>query len=140
VSYLLDTNVLSELVIPRPDPRVIGWLGNLDENELFISVISIAEIRRGIEMMGAGRKREWLDAWSSNDLPARFEGRTCLVDAEIAAQWAKIMARRQSIGRVIATMDAFIAATARRHGLALVTRNTTDFAALELTLINPWNS
>jgi predicted nucleic acid-binding protein len=138
VSFLLDTNVISELVAPRPDPRVIAWFNDADEDELFISVISIAEIRRGIEMMASGRKRDRLDAWTTDDLPARFEGRTLLVDPEIAAYWAKVMARRQPIGRVIATMDAFIAATALRRNLALVTRNTADFENLELTLINPW--
>jgi predicted nucleic acid-binding protein len=138
MSYLLDTNVISELIAPRPDPRVIDWFDEADEDELFMSVVSIAEIRRGIEMMAAGRKRERLEAWSSDDLPARFEGRTLLVDAEIAGRWAKVMTRRQAIGRVIATMDAFIAATALRHNLALVTRNTADFENLELALINPW--
>jgi len=139
VNYLLDTNVISELIVPRPDPRVIDWFDEADEDELFISVVSIAEIRRGIEMMASGRKRERLDAWSSDDLPARFEGRILLVDAEIAARWAKVMTRRQAIGRVIATMDVFIAATALRHVLTLVTRNTVDFENLELSLINPWS-
>ncbi len=140
MSYLLDTNVISELIAPRPNPRVINWFEDADEDELFISVVSIAEIWRGIEMVASGRKRERLDAWSSDDLPARFEGRTLLVDAEIAARWAKVMTRRQAMGRVIATMDAFIAATALRHNLALVTRNAADFENLELTLVNPSES
>ncbi len=138
MSYLLDTNVISELVTPKPDPRVTDWFDKTDEDELFISVIAIAEIRHGIEMMAVGKRRALLNAWSTNDLPIRFEGRILSVDTAIAAVWGFLSAHRKAMGRVISTMDCFIAATAKRHNLTLVTRNIVDFEALELTLFNPW--
>jgi predicted nucleic acid-binding protein len=138
VNYLIDTNVLSELVTPRPDPNVVKWIDEIDEDHLFISVVSLAEVRRGIELMAAGRRRARLEAWSNYDLPDRFDGRIILIDPAIAFAWGKLMAHRQVIGRTMATMDAFIAATASNHNLTLVTRNTSDFHDTGITLLNPW--
>jgi predicted nucleic acid-binding protein len=138
VNYLIDTNVLSELVTPRPDPNVVKWIDEIDEDHLFISVVSLAEVRRGIELMAAGRRRARLEAWSNNDLPDRFDGRIILIDPAIAFAWGKLMAHRQVTGRTMATMDAFIAATASKHNLTVVTRNTSDFHDTGITLLNPW--
>jgi predicted nucleic acid-binding protein len=138
VNYLLDTNVISELVTPKPDPSVVNWFNRTDEDQLFISVISLAEIRRGIELLATGRRRERLNAWSLNDLPARFDGRILPVDPAVAAAWGRVMAQGQAAGRSISTMDAFIAATALCYGLTLVTRNVSDFYATGITLLNPW--
>jgi predicted nucleic acid-binding protein len=138
LSLLLDTNVISELVAPRPETRVLTWFKDANEDALHISVVSIAEIRRGIEIMATGRRRELLDAWSTNDLPARFDGRVLNVDASVATAWGAVSARRKAMGRAITTMDAFIAATALCRGLTLVTRNVADFQGLGLTVLNPW--
>jgi predicted nucleic acid-binding protein len=138
VSFLLDTNVVSEWVKPKPAPGVVEWLGGVDEDDLFISVITLAEIRDGIERMRAGAKRERLDEWLTVMLPDRFEGRTLAIDAETAMACGHVMARIRKLGRMVDVMDAFIAATALRHNLALVTRNTADFENLELNLIDPW--
>jgi len=140
VSYLLDTNVVSEWVKPKPAPGVIEWLGEIDEDELFISVVTLAEIRDGVERMPAGANRVRLDEWLTDMLPDRFEGRTLAIDPKTAIACGQVMARIRRLGRVVDVMDAFIAATALHHNLALVTRNTADFENLELTLINPWNS
>jgi predicted nucleic acid-binding protein len=139
VSYLLDTNVVSEWVKPNPAPGVIEWLGGIDEDELFISVVTLAEIRDGVERMLAGAKRIRLDEWLTGMLPDRFEGRTLAIDSETAIACGHVMARIRRLGRVVDVLDAFIAATALRHNLALVTRNTADFGNLELALINPWS-
>jgi predicted nucleic acid-binding protein len=138
VNFLLDTNVISEWVRPQPDRNVIAWTAGLDEDRAFISVISFAEIRRGIEMLPNGRKRERLAAWLAEDLPARFEQRVLDIDLRVAETWGTLLARGQKIGLTIGSMDAFIAATARAHGLTLATRNIKDFQRLGLSLLDPW--
>jgi toxin FitB len=138
VNFLLDTNVISEWVRPQPDRNVIAWTAELDEDRAFISVISFAEIRRGIEMLPNGRRRERLAAWLAEDLPARFEQRVLDIDLRVAETWGTLKARGQKIGLTIGSMDAFIAATARAHGLSLATRNIKDFQRLGLSLLDPW--
>jgi predicted nucleic acid-binding protein len=140
VSFLLDTNVVSEWTKPRPDTGVVAWLAEADEDRVFISVITLAELRCGIERMPAGARRNRLDIWVSEQLPGRFEARVLSVDTETADIWGRVMARGEARGRPVGTMDAFIAATAERHHLALVTRNVSDFDALGIRLINPWRN
>jgi predicted nucleic acid-binding protein len=140
VNFLLDTNVVSEWTKPRPDAGVVTWLAEADEDRVFISVVTLAELRHGVERLPAGARRERLDAWLTEDLPIRFEARVLPVDAGTANAWGKIMARRQAAGRPFGTMDAFIAATAEQRELTLVTRNLADFEALNLRLINPWKN
>jgi len=138
VSFLLDTNVVSESMRPRPDPNVVAWLSAVDEEETFLSVISFAELRRGIELLPVGRRRERLAEWIDEDLSTRFHGRVLYVDRLVGDSWAGIMSRTERAGRRLDVMDAFIAATAESHDLTLVTRNTRDFDALELPLFDPW--
>jgi predicted nucleic acid-binding protein len=138
VSYLLDTNVLCELVTLRPDERVVAWYDRTEEEDLFISAVSIGEIRRGLELLDMGRRRQRLESWLEQELCPRFERRMIDVDQAIALSWGRVSASRQKIGRPISVMDGFIAATALRHDLALATRNISDFEHLGLTLINPW--
>jgi predicted nucleic acid-binding protein len=138
VSFLLDTNVVSEWVQPRPNPGVVAWLAEVDEDRVFISVITLAELRYGIERMAAGSRRKRLEVWLGHELPVRFEGRVLSVDSDVADAWGKVVARSEAAGRPISVMDAFIAATAVRYGLTLVTRNAADFESAIQTIINPW--
>jgi hypothetical protein len=138
LSYLLDTNVLSEWVRPRPDPGVITWLAEVDEDRVYLSVVTLAELRHGIERMDDGNRRRRLDGWLTDELPVRFESRLLPIDAAVAEAWGRIVAARAAIGRPIGAMDAFIAATAKAHGLTLVTRNTADVDASLETIVNPW--
>lgn len=138
MSFLLDTNVISEGGKPRPDPRVIEWLASVDEEHVFLSIISLAELRRGIERLDEGRRKSALDLWLTDQLPVRFDGRLLLVDAGTADQWGRIVARTQAAGRPIGAMDAFLAATAQQHQLTLVTRNLSDFEATGVRLFSPW--
>jgi predicted nucleic acid-binding protein len=110
----------------------------VDEDRVFISVISLAEIRRGVEMLPAGRKRERLASWLAEELPARFEERILDIDPQIAETWGVLMARGQKIGLTLGSMDAFVAATAEVHGLTLATRNVKDFRRLAVSLFDPW--
>ena len=139
MSFLLDTNVVSEWVKPRPDSRVVAWLADVDEDRVFLSVVTLGEIRHGIERLPAGRRRERLDEWLREELPERFESRVLPIDVAVANAWGRIVAQRERTGRSISTIDAFIAATAEVHGLTLVTRNASDFRSSVKTLVDPWS-
>ncbi|MGH9786843.1 MAG: type II toxin-antitoxin system VapC family toxin [Terriglobia bacterium] len=138
MNFLLDTNVVSEWVRTRPETTVVRWLAEVDEDRVCLSVITFAEIRRGIEEMTAGRHREALRSWLQNELPARFEGRILGVDRAVAETWGAMMATSGKLGVNLNAMDAFFAATTATHGLTLVTRNTKHFEKLGISLLNPW--
>jgi toxin FitB len=139
VNFLLDTNIVSEWTKPRPDAGVVEWLAEADEDRVFISVITLAELRHGIERMPAGARRDRLDVWLTEQVPLRFEARVLNIDAATANTWGRVMTRGRAGGRPVGSMDAFIAATAERHDLTLVTRNVSDFEALGIRLVNPWS-
>ncbi|MHB1942232.1 MAG: PIN domain-containing protein [Acidiferrobacteraceae bacterium] len=140
MNVLLDTNVVSEWAKPRPDPSMVAWLADADEDRIFISVITVAELRHGIERLAPGARRVRLDAWLTEQLPLRFEDRLLTVDAETANLWGRVMARGQAAGRPPGAMDAFIAATVLRHDMTLATRNVADFQMLGVRLVNPWSN
>ena len=139
MSFLLDTNVISESAKPRPDAGVLSWLATVNEDEVFLSVITLAELRHGVERMPVGARRSALDEWVTDALPARFANRLLPIDPATADQWGRTIARGQAAGRPLSAMDAFIAATAERHRLTLVTRNVSDFEVTGVRLLNPWN-
>lgn len=138
MNFLLDTNVISEGAKPRPHLGMMGWLASVDEEHLFLSVVSVAELRFGIERMTAGKRRTALNLWLTNDLPERFGDHLLGINNEIADLWGRIVARSWAAGRPIHAMDALIAATAERYQLTLVTRNTSDFEATGIRLFDPW--
>jgi toxin FitB len=138
VSFLLDTNIVSEWTKPRPNPGIVAFLEAQDEDELFLSVITLAELRRGVDRLAAGRRRSLLDNWLRSDLPARFAGRLLGIDAATADAWGRLVARRERAGRPMAAMDGWIAAVAEVHGLVLVTRNAADFAGTAMRIVDPW--
>ena len=140
MSFLLDTTVVSEWVKPRPDPSVIEWLAAVDEDRVFLSVVTLAELRYGIVRLPAGRRRRRLQDWLQGELTQRFEGRILPVDRETALAWGDVTAECAAVGRPIAAMDALIAATARVNDLGLVTRNATDFEATLIPIQNPWSA
>ncbi|MGH7813455.1 MAG: type II toxin-antitoxin system VapC family toxin [Candidatus Binataceae bacterium] len=138
MNFLLATNVVSEWVKPRPNPGVITWLAGADEDRIFLSVITLGELRHGIERMADGARRKRLEVWLRDELPLRFEGRIAAIDAKIADAWGKLLARGEAAGRPLGTVDALIAATASVGGMSLVTRNTADFQAWLPAIVNPW--
>jgi toxin FitB len=138
MSFLLDTNVLSEPVKERPNSGVLAWLSQANEDEAFVSVVTITELRYGVERLATGKRRERLDSWLRKDLISRFEGRILPVDLRIADACGSLMARSESMGRPLEARDAFIAATAEVHGLTLVTRNTSDFEPTLKAIVSPW--
>ena len=138
MNFLLDTNAVSEWVKPRPNPGLIAWMESADEDRIFISVVSLAELRYGVERMAAGRRRNRLELWLRHELPLRFENRILPVDADVAEAWGRTVSRSEAAGRPIGVMDAFLAATAEINQLTLITRNVSDFPMLR-TVLNPWN-
>ena len=138
MTYLVDTNVVSEFAKPRPDSNVERWANATPEEDIFLSVMTFAEIRLGIEIMAESRRRSLLLAWLENDLPARFEGRIIPIGAVVADICGRLIARAQRSGRRLGIADALLAATAEAHQLTLVTRNTGDFDRLGIALLNPW--
>ena len=138
MTFLLDTNIVSEWVKPRPEPKVISWLAGVDEDRVFLSVATMAELRHGVERLSASRRRTRLDEWLRHDLPARFEGRVLPIDETIATAWGVIVARCEATGRPIGVMDAWIAATAETHELTLATRNAAHFRDAVTAILDPW--
>ncbi len=139
MNFLLDTNVVSEWVKPRPDPGVIEWLADADEDRLFLSVATLAELRYGVERLPVGRKSAQLREWLETELTSRFEGRVVVIDDTVAGAWGKLLAKADAAGRPMSTMDGFLAATAAVHQMTLVTRNEMDFAAAAIKTFNPWS-
>lgn len=138
MSFLLDTNVVSEWVKPQPNVGVVSWLANVDEDRVFVSVVTLTEIRYGIERMAAGSRRKRLEDWLQSEVPLRFEGRILPIDEAVADASGRVAARSEAAGRPINAIDAFLAATAEVHRLTLVTRNQSDFKAVLKTTLNPW--
>ena len=136
---LLDTNVVSEWAAPNPSAVVRRWLNALDEDATYVSVVSIAEIARGVDRLAAGRRKSALADWLERGLLPRFDERCLRVDEVIALDWARLMGDAERGGRPIDAFDALIGATARVHGLTLATRNTRDFLDRGITLVDPWN-
>ncbi len=124
---------------PKPDPGVVAWLAEADEDRVFISVITLAELRHGIERLENGSRRKRLDEWLRHELTLRFQDRILSVDESVADAWGRVVARCSAVGRPIEPMDAFIAAIAEVHGLTLVTRNVSDFESSVGAIVNPWS-
>lgn len=135
MSYLVDTNVLSELRRRTPDGRVVGWMQARPRQSLYLSVLTLGEIRRGIERLDDGARRQKLLDWLEVELPNYFLGRLLGIGAHTADRWGRLMA---AAGRPLPAIDGLLAATAMQHDLTLVTRNTKDFADLDVQLVNPW--
>ena len=138
MSFLLDTNVVSEWVKPRPNPGLMSWMETVDEDRTYLSVISLAELTFGVERLAPGRRRAHLEKWLTEELPLRFEGRILPVDATIARAWGRTVSRSENAGRPIGILDAFLAATAEVRQLTFVTRNVSDFATIKV--LNPWST
>lgn len=138
MNFLLDTNVVSEWSRPRPEPRVVAWLAEVDEDRVYLSVMSLVELRYGVDRLADDARRRRLAAWLSDDLAARFVGRLLDVTAPVAQVSGALLARRERAGRPIGTVDALLAGTAGVFKLKLATRNTSDFDDTGIELFNPW--
>ena len=140
MNYLLDTNVVSEWTRPRPNPNVAAFLAEADEDSLFLSVVTLAELRRGVTRLPDGRRRIVLGTWLETDLLQRFDSRILGIDADVADAWGRIMAAAERSGRTPGAMDVWIAAIAEVTGLTLATRDIRDFTPLGVRVFCPWEA
>jgi tRNA(fMet)-specific endonuclease VapC len=138
VKYLLDTCVISELISKRPHPGVVAWVDALDDEETFLSVITLGEVKRGIEKLSDSNRKSQLVQWLDDALLARFHGRIAGVDVDVMLIWGELVARLERRGRKLPAMDSIIAAIALRGDFTLVTRNVQDFEGTGVNVINPW--
>lgn len=136
---LLDTNVISEPQKPQPSTAVERFIRDTPEESLYLSIITIAELYRGVALMAEGRRRIRLIEWVAAELPARFGDRLLPISTSTAALWGEVMAQSRRDGLNTSIMDGFLAATAAAHNLAIATRNVRHFAGLGVTVIDPWN-
>ena len=135
MSYLIDTNVLSELRRKQPNPAVVAWVQARPASTLYLSVLTLGELRKGIATLGEGTKQQALNDWLEVELPQFFTGRVLQIDVAVADRWGSLMAQA---GRPMPAIDSLLAATALVHGLQMVTRNQKDFDYPGLQTINPW--
>ena len=138
--YLLDTNVISELVAPKPNVNVVRWIESVAPESVFLSVITVGELRRGVEKPRDSRRRSKLSEWLTADLLVRFADQLLPIDIDVAHTWGELVASAEKRGIPIPAIDSLIAATAVSGGLTLVTRNVQDFQATGASLLNPWES
>jgi len=136
--YLLDTNVPSEFSRDRPEPRVVQWLKAQPVTTLFLSAVTIGEIRKGLVVLPQSRRRSDLEMWFQTDLLVWFRNRILPVTHAVADRWGVLDGQCQLGGTPLNTADGMIAATAIEHSLTLVTRNVKDFAGLGVVIFNPW--
>ncbi len=138
--FLLDTNCISELIRSRPEPRVVDWLRAADEALLYVSVLTLGEIRKGAAFLPQSKRRTRLEIWLELDLQVRFAGRILGIDGAIADRWGWLTAEAARKGRPLAAIDGLLAATALHHDLTMVSRDVGDFASAHVAVLNPWEA
>jgi len=136
--YLLDTCVISELVSKQPNPAVIDWIDSIDDDYIYLSVITIGEIKKGIEKLPNSARKEQLAEWLEEDLLSRFQGRILGVDNSVMLTWGILTAKLEQQGTPMPAIDSLIAAIALHGNLTLVTRNLQDFKQSKVSILNPW--
>jgi len=139
MSHLLDTSAVSEIVKPTPDSAFIEWLTQSDEETLFLSVLTIGELEKGIAKLTDGKRRTRLQSWVRRDLVARFAGRLLAVELQVAERWGALVGESERKGVPLPVIDSLIAATCLVHGLTAVTRNRTDFERCGVECFSPWS-
>ena len=138
MKYLLDTCVISELVAREVNPKVVEFVDSLDSDDVYLSVITIGEIAKGIEKLPKSKRKHELHTWLTEDLLVRFDEKIVPLDTDVLLEWGFLAARLESKGKILPAMDSLIAATVLTHKFALVTRNVEDFNGANIEIINPW--
>jgi len=138
--YLLDTCVVSELVARDPNQQVIDWIDGVDPEAIYLSVITIGEIRKGIEKLADSKRKSMLQQWLEDELLVRFSGRILPIDSGVMLTWGQMIGRLELSGKKMAAMDSLIAAIVSHRNLILVTRNEGDFQHSGVQIVNPWKA
>ena len=139
MAWLVDTNVLSELKRPRPDPQVVAFLATCSIGELYVSTVTLMEIRFGIERASSPATRADLERWLAEIIRPMFASRVLEITEDVMLTWRRMVDEGRKAGRTFSQPDLILAATALHHDLTLVTRNGKDFAGLAVTILNPWD-
>lgn len=139
MNYLLDTCIISELVKPFPDERVVDWLETTPNERLYLSVITLGEVRKGLAKLVESKRKTFLTNWL-NTLLENYQSRIYPIDLVVAENWGNIQGMAEKSGNPMATIDGLIAAVAYTYNLILVTRNERDFAASHIPILNPWKN
>ena len=139
MKYLLDTCTISELVKKNPNKKVRQWIQGCDEDAIYLSVLTIGEIQKGIAKLAEGKRKTRIQQWFDNDLHDRFTGRIIPITEEVASTWGLIMAEAETRGKPVPSIDSLIAATAIAYNLTIITRNTDDMAGTGARVLNPWD-
>ena len=134
--FLIDTNVISELIKPRPSSKVVNWIDAQEEQLFHLSVLTLGEIKKGIVQLPPSKRRADLAAWLNRDLLTRFAGRILDIDQNVADRWGDLAGIK---GATLPVIDGLLVATALQHDLTLVTRNTRDMVRTGVALLNPWS-
>jgi predicted nucleic acid-binding protein len=140
MAWLLDTNVLSELRRPRPEPRVVAFVADCPLQELHISAVTLAEIRFGIELVGEPNRRAELYDWLTNKVRPMFDGRVLQITEDIMLKWRLLVEDGRKTGHTFSQPDLIIAATAIHHGLTVVTRDRSDYDKARVPVVSPWDA
>lgn len=138
MKYLLDTCVISELVARQPHPGVVEFVDALDPEDVYLSVITIGEITKGIEKLPRSKRKQELLTWLKEDLLVRFDGKLLALDTDVLVVWGTLTVRLETSGRIIPAMNSLLAATVLAQQATLVTRNVDDFAGTGVEIVNPW--
>ena len=139
MNYLFDTCVISEVIRPKPAAKVLRWLEQIPNDRIYLSVLTLGELRKGILRLDDSRKAHRLQTWLDTDVRARFQNRILPIDVEVALEWGKLCAESELADHPRPAIDALLAATAITHHLTLVTRNTADVAFTRAEVFNPWD-
>lgn len=137
--FLLDTCAISEGTKPKPDSGAADWLRTENPSDVYLSVVTLGELRKGIELLGDRIRAARLEAWLTSAVPAQFAHRILAFDADVADRWGRLIATLQRKGVSLSPIDSLIAATALHHNLSLVTRNEKDFKKAGVSITNPWS-
>jgi toxin FitB len=138
MAYLLDTCTISEMVSVKPNAKVLKWFESQSEKTLYLSIITIGEIEKGIYQLPQSKKRLRLESWLFDELVPSFQNRLLEIDRKLVTTWAKMNAELKAKGMIRQSFDSLIEATALHHQMILVTRNVKDFQDSQVTILNPW--
>lgn len=137
--FLFDTNIVSELVKPRPNVKVVQWVDSISEDLIYLSVLTIGEIRKRIQKLPTSKRRAVLEQWLQEELRVRFDGRILPITERVADRWGNISADAEMAKQLLPVIDGLLAATAQEHNLTFVTRNSKDIHLTGVRSFNPWD-